>query len=526
MKQEETMDNNLLTDAIFRIDTATGTRDKRSLPGVLAGLTNDEIIAFVALQPYQAHAWHAFLVQLAAMALHRKGLATPPTTEAHWRDLLRTLTPDWPQDEPWQLVVKDLSKPAFMQPPVPEKMLQGFKNQCAQPDRIDVLVTAKNHDIKMARMGHAHPDNWVMALVSLQTMEGFMGAGNYGIARMNGGFASRPGVGVRPDPACAAHFRQDLDLLRKNRGLLLDQYPDLYRKTDGISLLWLVPWDGQTTLPLTDLDPYFIEVCRRARLASAPSGVIASISTSKTTRIQAKDFKGVLGDPWTPIKNDKENTSLTITGKGFDYATAAKLLLGDEHYRPSPAQTQDIKTQHREIEFFARAMARGQGVSEGYHERRIPIPAPARVVLGRQQERAKLAEMANQRIQQCGTMANKVLKPALLTMIQEAPEKLNFKDRRADPWLVHLDQRVDDTFFPALWRSLAMTPEDAQADWLNFLRQTSLEIMESAKRTLIGGGARRYKTFVAAERTFFGSLNKQFELFQKQPGQAKHEENT
>jgi CRISPR system Cascade subunit CasA len=44
----------------------------------------------------------------------------------------------------------------------------------------------------------ATPEHWFYALLTLQTMQGFLGAGNYGISRMNGGFASRPSVGLAP----------------------------------------------------------------------------------------------------------------------------------------------------------------------------------------------------------------------------------------------------------------------------------------------------------------------------------------
>ncbi|MBF0138046.1 MAG: type I-E CRISPR-associated protein Cse1/CasA [Magnetococcales bacterium] len=517
------MDNNLLTDPILRVDTTSGSRKRLSLPGVMADLMQGEIISFAALQAHQNHAWHAFLVQLAAMALHRADQATPPVEEKKWREMLRHLTLDWSWDEPWRLVVEDLGKPAFMQPPVPENSLKGFKNQYAQPDQIDVLVTAKNHDIKMARIDHPQPDNWIMALVSLQTMEGFMGAGNYGIARMNGGFASRPGVGIRPDPLWGSHFRQDLTVLRQDRDALLERYPDFYQKKDGAALLWLLPWDGLTSLSLADLDPYFIEICRRVRFSSGPKGPLAHISTSKATRILAKDFKGVLGDPWTPIRTDKEETSLTVTGKGFDYDLAARLLLGDGGYRFSPAQIQGIHVQQGQGEFYARALARGQGVSEGYHERRIPIPTRVKAILSQPDKRASLAALATQRVDQSGIMANKVLKPALLTMIQEAPDKLNFKDRRADPWLMDLDHQVDDEFFPSLWRTLENSREEAEIDWLSFLRKTSQAIMASANNALIGGGARRYKTITAAERTFYGALFKNFAVLRKNEGQTNAE---
>ncbi|MEO5349245.1 MAG: type I-E CRISPR-associated protein Cse1/CasA [Magnetococcus sp. YQC-3] len=502
--------NNLMTEPMIRVGTTTGEVIKQTLPGVLAGLVRDEVVAFAALQPHQSHAWHAFLVQLSAIALHRSGQPAPPPEEAAWRELLRALTADWPEDEPWQLVVSDLTKPAFMQPPVPENTLAGFKNQFFQPDRIDVLVTAKNHDVKMARMGHAHPDHWLMALVSLQGMEGFLGAGNYGIARMNGGFASRPGVGIRPGPAPGSHFRQDLALLQRYRRELLDNYPDFYKQSSGIALLWLLPWDGQTSLSLAELDPYFIEVCRRMRLLAEPGGITACGTTSKAARIQAKEFKGVLGDPWTPLRAD---TSLTITDKGFDYTLVVNLILGSEEYRPAPAQSHASNAHSGEMEFLARGLTRGQGQTGGYHERRVPIPARVGFVLGQPKARESLAHVARNRVEQCGVLASKVLKPALLAMIQEAPDKLNFKDRRADPWLTRLDHKVDDLFFPSLWHSLELGAAEAEADWLRVVRDAAREILEAAKKSLIGGGARRYKTFAAADRLFYGSLCKQFPLF-------------
>lgn len=514
--------NNLMTDPMIRVGTTTGEMAGRTLPGVLAGLVRDEVVAFAALQPHQSHAWHAFLVQLAAIALHRAGQSSPPTDELAWRDMLRALTADWPEDEPWQLVVADLTKPAFMQPPVPEKTLSGFQKKFFQPDQIDVLVTAKNHDIKRARMGHAYLDHWLMALVSLQTMEGFLGAGNYGIARMNGGFASRPGVGIRPGPVPGSHFRQDLALLRHYRRKLLDDYPDFYKQSSGVALLWLLPWDGLTPLSLAEMDPYFIEICRRMRLLVGPSGITARGTTSKAARIQAKEFKGVLGDPWTPMRAD---TSLTITDKGFDYALVANLIFGSEQYRPSPAQSHENSAHSGEMEFLARALTRGQGKTGGYHERRVPVPARVRFVLGKPKERESLAHVAKNRVEQCGVLASKVLKPSILTMIQGAPDKLNFKDSRADPWLTRLNHTIDEAFFPSLWHSLELSEAEAEADWLHSVRDAAREILESAKKSLIGGGARRYKIFATVDRVFDDALRKQFPLFSTHEGPLTDEEN-
>ena len=59
----------------------------------------------------------------------------------------------------------------------------------------DLLLTSRDHDLKQTVASRASPEDWVFALVSLQTSEGYGGRGNYGIAQMNGGSSSRPMLG-------------------------------------------------------------------------------------------------------------------------------------------------------------------------------------------------------------------------------------------------------------------------------------------------------------------------------------------
>ena len=83
-----------------------------------------------------------------------------------------------------------------------------------------MLVTAKNHDLKQAVMTEARAEDWLFALVTLQTMEGFLGAGNYGISRMNGGFANRAAISLAPPGGPAAQWRRDLRQVLALRGKL------------------------------------------------------------------------------------------------------------------------------------------------------------------------------------------------------------------------------------------------------------------------------------------------------------------
>ena len=121
--------HNLLTDPVIRFDKTGGKRAEASLAEVYAVLMADEVDAFPALRPHQRHAWHAFLSQLGAMSMHHAGMIEPPTGANQWTALLRGLTPDFPDDEPWHLAVDDITKPAFMQPPARsterETRLQG-----------------------------------------------------------------------------------------------------------------------------------------------------------------------------------------------------------------------------------------------------------------------------------------------------------------------------------------------------------------------------------------------------------------
>lgn len=181
---------NLLTDPLIQSDWGL-----HSLPGLMAEMARGEVAGFPALRPYQRPAWHMFLVQLATLALDARERSDLPEAEVDWGDALRALTPAHPDDAPWHLVVEDRAKPAFLQPPDPG----GLKwSAVPTPDALDMLITARNHDLKARIAQEAAPQDWIFALVSVQTMEGFGGAGNYGIARMNGGSSSRVMLSLAP----------------------------------------------------------------------------------------------------------------------------------------------------------------------------------------------------------------------------------------------------------------------------------------------------------------------------------------
>ena len=330
---------NILTDSLIKMDTTDGTCSA-SLPEVYTYLMTDSVHTFPALRPHQRHAWHAFLVQLGVMAMRRAGLTEPPDDAAEWLRIIRALTPEWSNDEPWQLVVEDITTPAFMQPPASAASKRSDykdkdKDIVTTPDELDMLVTSKNHDLKLAVAKTADVDDWIFALVTLQTMEGYSGRNNYGISRMHSGYGNRSAFSLTPSFRPGAHVRHDLGLLLKHGQSVLDEYQ---MNDSGITLLWTIPWDGlkAESKLITEMDAFYIEVCRRVRLYWKYDKLNAVRANSGSMRMV--DVKGLTGDPWMPVSNNtnaKGNPpTFLVPRKFFGYERVVDGLLYADWKQP------------------------------------------------------------------------------------------------------------------------------------------------------------------------------------------------
>ena len=505
---------NILTEPLIRID-AGGLRREASLPEVYATLMLDEVDAFAALRPHQRHAWHAFLAQLGAMALHKAGICEPPLAAGEWASAIRRLTPDYPDDEPWRLVVEDITMPAFMQPPAGSgERAQDYRTRVSTPDTLDMLVTSKNHDLKGEVAARADFDDWIFALITLQTMEGFSGAGNYGISRMNGGLGSRPAFTLAPLGGVGAHVRRDICALLEFRPKILADYP----MTDGGQhLLWVAPWDGaasERVLP-TRLDPLYIEVCRRVRLRSGAGRDLYAVRTSsKSARIESKKMNGQMGDPWTPI-NQKEGKSLTLAGGGFTYKRVTGYLTSEDWELPALLRpTRSEQASSSEMRIVARGMVRGQGKTEGYHERVIPFRSKARVAMGRRAGNRELGDIAKSRIEQIG-VAQRILSHAIQVFVARgdvgkiSPEGRTF----ARPWLNRLDEIIDARFFEDLQTEFEAEENSRQSirdmwlmDGADGVVDHARALLREAEDALPCPQIYRYRARVNAEGLFEGRL--------------------
>jgi len=457
------MTHSLLDDPLFRVRLPDGTVTGQTLPQILQTLRQDNVLSFEALQSHQQQPWHSFLTQLAAMAVARECSGTRPTDAAGWREALVALADG--DEAAWHLVVADGSRPAFLQPPVPEGSLEeaGYEADVPSPDQLDVLITSKNHDVKARRIARPRPEHWIYALLTLQTMEGFLGRGNYGIVRMNGGFGNRPMVGLAPELEWGDRFRRDLTVLLDAR----DGFDDMYDR-QGHALLWTLPWDGakDSGLPLESLDPYFLEVCRRVRFTDEDGTLTCWRTNTKGQRVAAPDsLNGRTGDPWTPVDKN-EGKALTVGASGFHYQRLQEIFLSGDYERPPALEFHD--TDDGRAYLIARTLVRGQGKTDGLHHRIVPVPERASSWLTDDTRRERLANRARARVETAGEVRRRVLYPAVGTLLGGGDTDAIEADDVA-PWLDAFDRAVDAAFFEELWASVKLEQEEARRRWQSFL---------------------------------------------------------
>ncbi|MDZ7642279.1 MAG: hypothetical protein U5J62_09690 [Desulfurivibrio sp.] len=515
---------NLLTDPL--VQTAPG--GFLTLPGVFAALVRAEVDSFPALRPHQQPAWHMFLVQLAGLALHGAGCRKIPDSEADWLVALRGLTPDFLNDEPWRLVVDDWSQPAFLQPPVPAGV--ELANHVSTPDYLDLLITSRNHDLKRAVARHGQPQDWLFSLVSLQTMEGFGGRGNYGIARMNGGSSSRPLLGLAPlssgvsgknfSPRPGEWFYRDLSVLLESRAKVLADC-GLFSEKGGIGLLWVVPWPEGHQLQVRELDLWFIEVCRRVRLRSEDDRWSAMKGNSQKERIAAKNCKGVLADPWAP-SHKSDNKSFTLGEGDFDYRRLSDLLFSGDWILPLLAQPSSFESGNETMALVAAALSRGNSKTDGFKMRILPIGGKVTYALmNRRKELHLLAQAQMDEIK----IFDKALSGALALVAVggdwEKRKKEHYEYARSAQ--ISFSRDVDAAFFPSLWRRFAAQEQgdaakrEEEQRFARLLLDKSQLVFAAALPSVPCASVFRPRAEARARRAFTGAIYKHYSYLFSQP---------
>lgn len=505
---------NLLVDPVFRVRTPEGI-GKYDLPELMALLGSDKVESLPGLQRHQEDAFHVFLCYLAGAVLNRTGVGDPVQNASYWREGIRDMTRQegCDDDSAWILVVDDPTRPAFMQPPAPDKATfdRDYKLKAESPDALDVMQTAKNHDVKSTRANPADLEAWIYALVSLQTTIGYLGAGNHGISRMNGGFGSRPFVGWRGGRRFGPRFKRDVEALIDQRHSLLESpYP--YR-SGGKTLLWIEPWSGSESLSLNVLDPFYIEIARRIRIACQPDGLAVMSASCTKTRVAAEEYSGNLGDPWIPI-NIKTNGALTVSESGFTPSMLRDLIFGDGNLKPAAMQSPTISAGSGWLN--AAVLVRGQCTTDGFHEVEIRIPERARQTLfGGGSQRDRLAKLSKRGLEAADTIQFKALHPALFSLMEGGPESIAFNKTEVAKWVDSAAQPFrlnwNPFYFNWLW-GVQDTDDDDDAirPWFEQLRKLAQDTLNRAMVRVPMRGGRSYRAKTKAQGLFTGSLYKHF----------------
>lgn len=511
----------------------TAPHGRLTLPGVLAALARDEVDSFPALRAHQGMFWHMFLVQLGALALHRADRTDIAKEEDDWHRLLRGLTPGFSGDEPWCLAVDDWSKPAFMQPPVPADV--KLTNTVATPDALDLLITSKNHDLKQNVGKLADAEEWLFALVSLQTGEGYGGKGNQGIARMNGGSSSRPMLALAPllspdakamSPRPGAWFSRDVRILLETREKqrILD-----FPESGGQGLIWLAPWPEDDQLQTRALDQWFIEICRRIRLCAVDGRIEGRKGTSKATRIDAKHLKGNLGDPWAPIeKTEGKNFTLGDAGD-FSYGKLIELLFSGEWALPLLARPAPFETSGTPHVLVAQALARGNSKTGGFKLRAVPIHGKALQTFWSEDQRKAVHELAKAQAEEIAVFDKALSYALVLAAAGGETAKIKrglyaFVSQARDG----LDRFADSIFFEHLWQRFEVVDHDTHGrlkrEFVARLWQRTQAIFDQALPAMPCSSLFRPRAEARARAALRGLVMKSFQSYLK-PG-AQDEEMT
>ena len=501
---------NVLEGRVIRFKRVDGSVNEGSLPEVYAALMRDGVLAFPALRPHQRHAWHAFIVQLGAMGMHRAGLSEPPKDATEWQSIIHALTPDFPDDEPWQLVVDDITKPAFMQPPASsEDRIADYRNTVATPDELDMLVTSKNHDLKASVAWLAEMDDWIFALITLQTMEGYSGSRNYGVSRMPSGYGNRPAFSITPTILPGKHARRDIVASLECREKLMDDY-DLFLIDGGSALVWSRPWDGTKPEQLSGgLDPFYIEICRRIRLQWSSRRVIAVRANSLDRRIV--DVKGDTGDPWAPANTAARGTPPAFLGpRKFGYARVVDGLVSPDWKRPYLLRLRD-QDLPGEMQLVARGMVRGEGGTAGYHERIVPLKEKVLRAFGGAGDIEELGDISRDRIDDVRKVQRFLRHAVSVFAAGGATDGIGDEHReRANAWANRHDEIIDRDFFNDLQDEFERDDADERRqvrnEWRLRVIGDARDLLHQAEDALPCPSIQRYHARVRADSVFEGRI--------------------
>ena len=166
------------------------------------------------------------------------------------------------------------------------------------------------------------------------------------------------------------------------------------------------------------------------------------------------------------------------------------------------------------MRLVARAMVRGQGKTEGYHEREIPIRHRLRSAVLGVDASPEPGEIARSRIEEISTI-ERILSHAIQVFAAHGDHGGISTERQklARPWLNRLDEILDVRFFEDLQAEFEAEPAERKGIRSRWLMNGDDGVIDHARgllRQATSGlpcpSLYRYKAGVAAEALFEGRL--------------------
>ena len=229
---------------------------------------------------------------------------------------------------------------------------------------------------------------------------------------------------------------------------------------------------------------------------------------SKAARIAAKELNGLTGDAWTPI-DVEGGKALTITSNGFNYKLVSELMFGGK-YQPPTAHNLDQTCSGSRLVFITQGITRGQGKTEGYHERHVPISPKVRGLLVSNQK-VQLERISGQRIAAIGDVRS-LLRYALVVLFESGDVKdirqaSKTHEAKVRKFSAPFEGAEDARFFDDLNEEIEATDPGAQRlQWLLGLVDRADSILKAAFEAGPRSGIQKYRAQSAALSRFHGGL--------------------
>jgi len=518
------MNRNFLLDQLIPVISRDGVNKYVSIPELLSGLGSNSIKEISDVKAFQRPAVHQFFVQLSVLALEKAGKKNIEFLPEEWKAMILDLAPVHAFD----IYSDDPTKAAFLQPPIDPKAYVSARKAtdkhklCA--DELTVLIQTKNHSYKYSVSPNGSAWEWACSLIEVQTMSGYEGSGLYGSVRLNGAYGTRFLAGLYGDMDASSMWRRDVSVILKNLPKIREKYVFFSSCSAAKSLLWIEPWltDGQQ-MEFSDLHPMFIDVSRRLRLFVNDNGYRALYTTSKTKRIndllggqKEDDRKGNVGDPWLPVRKNKDGYS-AVTYKTLGLRNTAAIVLGttslDTVTKPL-LMTAPLVGEQTPF-FYIAGLIGGQGKTAGFHE--ITLPTSSEYVSLEMSAAAyeKIAANADEMLKDVD-VATKALRLAIFVAAQNGPDEINFDDKRAAgigrSAQDQFNASIFHKFFDFAWKYGAVVDrktgdvnfelvDEVTNQWRKYLTDLTRETWKRYASEACGRNSSSYKAEVAGDRT-------------------------